>query len=152
MAIEKARSIRLEMDRGKVVAVAEGNALEWATGSIESMLCKHGAVSDIIYDWIGLTNHTPGSFAAKKIIMHMVGRGLMREDTVRMLVLKVLRSTPRYNVLMQRLMQMSWRYYVLMQWSVRLLEECRRTRPDLHAQLTNDVAIGFARWTSELSD
>ncbi len=55
---------------------------------------------------------------------------------------------------------MTSRYYVLtertsalvMQRSVRVLEECQQTRPDVYGQLVSDIETGFARQTTEPSE
>ena len=141
LANEEAGALRLEMVKKKVVAVAVGNATEWPTGSLESTLGKHGAVSDIIYDWIGTTSDDPENRAVKRIMTAMVNRTLLEVDKKR--VLKLFTMTSRYYVLPERTSPL------VMQRSVRLLEEFQRTRPDVHVQLTEDIAIGFARRTTE---
>ena len=166
LANEEAGALRLEMVKEKVFkkevffgvfttlettpsflrAVEVGNTPRWPTGSLESELCKHGAVSNIISDWIGTTSDHPENRAVKRIMAMMVHRTLMEVEVDKERVLKLFTMTSRYYVLPERTSAL------VMQRSVRLLEECQRTRPDVHDQLTKDIAIGFARQTSEPSD
>ena len=126
-----------------LLAVSVGNAPQWPTGSLESELSRHGAVPDIIYDWIGKTSGDPESRAVKRIMAKMVNRTLLDVDKKR--VLKLFTMTSRYYVLPERTSAL------VIQRSVRLLEECLGIRPDVHNQLTKDIAIGFARRTPEPS-
>ena len=129
MANEEAGALRLVMVGKKVVAfLAVGNAPRWPTGSLESELCKNGAVSDIIYHWVGTPSDDPKCRAMKRIMTSMVDRGLLEVDKRR--VLKLFTMTSRYYVLPERISALD------MQRSV-----------DVHDQLTKDIAIGFDRQT-----
>ena len=144
LASEEAGALRLEMVKEKVAAVAVGSTPEWPTGSLESELCKHGTVSDIIFDWIGASSGDPKSHAVKRIMERMVNRTLMEADKKR--VLKLFTMTSRYYVVPEGTSAL------VMQRPVRLLEACQRTRPDVHGQLTKDIEIGFAGRIIEYSD
>ena len=73
----------------------------------------------------------------------MVNRRLLEVDKKR--VLKLFTMTSEYYLLPEQTSA------PVGEGSVRLLEEFQRTRPDVHAQLTKDIAVGFARRTSEPS-
>jgi len=107
-------------------------------------------VSDTIYDWIGGDAIQPSdpslvpsisrmqqSRTVKRVMARMVDRTLLEVDKKR--VLKLFTMTARYYVLPERTSAL------VTQRSVRLLEECQRTRPDVYNQLTRDIANGFER-------
>ena len=91
---------------------------------------------DIIFDWIDENSNYPASRAVKRIMTCMVDRRLLEAEKKR--VLKLFTMTSRYYELPERTSTL------VMQQSVRLLEECERTRPDVRDQLTRDIWVGFS--------
>ena len=153
LANEEAGVLRLDIANEKVVAAAVGKAPEWPTGSLERSLYEHCAgpptakrlhgrpVADIIHAWIGTTSPDPESRAVNHIMAMMVHRTLMEVEVDKKRVLKLFTTTSSYYVLPERTSAL------VMQPSVRLFEECRRTRPDVRNRLIKDIAIGFGRRT-----
>lgn len=139
LANEEVGALLLEVVEGKVVAVMVGNSPEWPTGSLESELCKQGSVSDIIYDWLVDRVDDPKSLAVKRVMAKMVDRTVLEVDKKR--VLKLFTMTSSDYVLPERTSAL------VNQRPVLLLEECQQNRPDVHDQLTKDIAIGFDRRT-----
>ncbi len=146
LANEAVGALRLEVVKERVVAVRVSNPHQWPAGSLERSLDKRGAVSDIIYDWIGTTSNDPERQAVVQIMAMMVHRTLLELEVDKKRVLNLFTMSKRYYVLPERTSALD------MQRSVRLLEECQRTRPDVHDQLTKDIEIGFARRTNEPSE
>ena len=139
LANEEAGAIRLEMAKGKLVAIATGNNCQSPGGCLEADVCKAGPVYDTVFDWIGTTSSSPEGDAVKRIMGSMANRMLLEPDKRRVLNLFTMVSS-RY-VLPKRTSDR------LMERSVRLIEECRRARPDVHNHLKKDIRRAFAERT-----
>ena len=141
LANEEAGAIRLEIAKGKLVAIATGNDCQVPGGCLEADLCEAGPVYKTVFDWIGTPSYEPEADAVGRIMASMAKRMLLEPDKKRVLNL---------------FMMVSSRYVVpkrtsdrLMERSIRLIEECQRARPDMHDYLTKDITRAFAARTEE---
>ena len=144
LANEAAGAIGLEMAKGKLVAITAGDDCQLPGGCLEADLCRAGLVYDTVFDWIERTSSSPEGDAVKRIMKSMANRTLLEQERKRVLNLFTMISS-RY-VLPKRTSDS------LMERSVRLIEECKRARPEVHDHLTKDIARAFAERTEEPSD
>ncbi len=136
LAREEAGEIRLEILGGKLVASPTGNTRRWPGDSLELGLCKPGPVYATIFEWIGSNSSTPTGYAMQRILASLAKRTLL--DVERKRILGRFTMTSSHYLLPQRTAGR------LVERPDRLIEECRRTRPEVHAALTKDIEKAFA--------
>lgn len=135
LAREEAGEIRLEILGGKLIAKLIASP-RWPGGSLEMGLCEGGPVYATIFKWIGSNSSTPTGDAMQRILASLVKRTLL--DVERKRILGRFTMTSSHYLLPQRTASR------LVERPDRLIEECRRTRPDVHAALTKDIERAFA--------
>ena len=135
LAREEAGEIRLEILGGKLIARLIASP-RWPGGSLEMGLCEGGPVYATIFKWIGSNSSTPTGDAMQRILASLVKRTLL--DVERKRILGRFTMTSSHYLLPQRTASR------LVERPDRLMEECRRTRPEVHAALTKDIEKAFA--------
>ena len=121
--------------------IRTGNAALWPGGSLEASLDGDGTVSDIIYRWLGKDYPSPRAWVMEGILTRMVSAEVLDLEVVEKRVLKLFTVTSEHYVLPNRTSPM------LMAQSLRLLEACKRARPEVYDKLMSEIGNGFSRRT-----
>ena len=151
LANEEAGVIRLEVTQKKVFfelftqttlrVVRTGNAARWPGGSLEASLDGDGTVSDIIYRWLGEDYPNPWAWVMECFLTRMVSAEVLDVEAVEKRVLKLFTVTSEHYVLPNGTSPL------LMGPSLRLLEACKRARPEVYDKLMSEIGNGFNRRT-----